>query len=163
MDLEFIGCSQEPEESKKTRRYAKADSEPPHLCLKEGDNVVCHVYTENSGNLSINATLGQALHNYSDREWCAYPLAEYFACRIPSDLSEPVYQSCSIECSLVDAYTMPGSIAFLNITVDVLASYRNMHYLDFTFRQRPHREPVPADEGLVALSVLDLPGHSISC
>ncbi|XP_076681343.1 uncharacterized protein LOC143375772 isoform X2 [Andrena cerasifolii] len=111
--LESEMYAQEPEESKKTRRYATADSEPPHLCLKEGDNVVCHVYTENSGNLSINATLGQALHNYSDREWCAYPLAEYFACRIPSELEArmaEVYQSCSIECSLVDAYTMPDSV-----------------------------------------------------
>lgn len=91
------------------------DKEPPHLCFKEGDNVVCHVYTEYSGTLPVNATLGQALNNASDRDWCAYPLSEYFTCRIPPELQvkmAEVYQSCSIECDLVDAYTMPGSTIF---------------------------------------------------
>lgn len=88
------------------------DSEPPHLCFKEGDNVVCHVYTKYSGYLAINATLGQALRNESDQDWCAYPLAEYFACRIPPELEArmaEVYQSCSIKCDLADPYTLPGN------------------------------------------------------
>lgn len=103
---------QEQEETKKTRRFTMPESEPPHLCFKEGDSVVCHVYTKYSGNLAINATLKQALNNESDRDWCAYPLAEYFACRIPPELETrmaEVYQSCSIECSLADPYTLPGN------------------------------------------------------
>ncbi|KZC13378.1 Major facilitator superfamily domain-containing protein 6 [Dufourea novaeangliae] len=111
--LESEMYTQEQEESKKNRRFAMADSEPPHLCYKEGDSVVCHVYTEYTGNLALNATLGQALNNESDREWCAYPLAEYFACRIPPELKArmaEVYQSCSIECNLVDPYTLPDSV-----------------------------------------------------
>ncbi|CAL7939106.1 unnamed protein product [Xylocopa violacea] len=104
---------QDQEETKKTRRFAMPDSEPPHLCFKEGDNVVCHVYTKYSGNVAINVTLGQALNNESDRDWCAYPLAEYFACRIPTELQArmtEVLQSCSIECNLVDPYTLPDSV-----------------------------------------------------
>ncbi|XP_076169472.1 uncharacterized protein LOC143147766 isoform X2 [Ptiloglossa arizonensis] len=105
--------AQEPDDSKKMRRFAMTDSEPPHLCFKEGGNVVCHVYTECSGILSVNATLKQALVNGSDREWCAYPLAEYFACRIPSELKAQmaeVSRTCSIECDLVDPYTLPDSV-----------------------------------------------------
>ncbi|XP_076231800.1 uncharacterized protein LOC143177626 isoform X2 [Calliopsis andreniformis] len=111
--LENEMYAQEQEESKKTRRYAMVDNEPPHLCFKEGDNVVCHVYTEYSGSLSVNATLEQALNNESSRDWCAYPLSDYFACRIPPELEArmaEVYQSCFIECDLVDPYTLPDSV-----------------------------------------------------
>lgn len=90
-----------------------AGNEPPHICFNESENVVCHVYTEYTGTLAVNATLGQALNNESGKEWCAYPLAEYFACRIPLDLKArmaEVYQSCYIECNLADAYTLPGNI-----------------------------------------------------
>ncbi|XP_053986374.1 uncharacterized protein LOC128880374 isoform X2 [Hylaeus volcanicus] len=111
--LESEMYAQEPEDAKKTRRFVTDDSEPPHLCFKEGDNVVCHVYTEYTGTLPVNATLGQASSNSSDRDWCAYPLAEYFTCRIPPELRArmaEVYQSCSIECDLVDPYTLPDSV-----------------------------------------------------
>ncbi|XP_076294364.1 uncharacterized protein LOC143215790 isoform X1 [Lasioglossum baleicum] len=105
---------QEQEEySRKSRRFAMSGSEPPHLCFNESDNVVCHVYTEYTGTLSVNATLGQALNNESDKEWCAYPLSEYFACRIPPELKTrmaEVDQTCSIECDLVDAYILPDSV-----------------------------------------------------
>lgn len=88
-------------------------NEPPHLCYKdEDDNVVCHVYTEYSGTLPVNGSLGQALNPENEDEWCAYPVAEYFACRIPSDLEVRMAvfnQSCSIECDLVDPYTLPGN------------------------------------------------------
>lgn len=98
---------QEQQETIKTRRFASLENEPPHLCFKEGDNIVCHVYTKYSGNLAINATLKQA-SNESDKDWCAYPLTEYFTCRIPPELE--VSQSCSIKCDLVDPYTLPGTI-----------------------------------------------------
>ncbi|CAK9811870.1 Major facilitator superfamily domain-containing protein 6 [Anthophora plagiata] len=104
---------EDQEETKKLRRFAMPDSEPPHLCFKEGDNVVCHVYTKYSDNLAINATLGQALNNERDQDWCAYPLTEYFTCRIPPELEigmADAYQSCSIECDLVDPYTLPDSV-----------------------------------------------------
>ncbi|XP_043509241.1 uncharacterized protein LOC122528313 isoform X1 [Frieseomelitta varia] len=104
---------QEQDEIKKTRRFAMPESEPPHLCFKEGDNVVCHVYTKYTGILATNATLKQALNNESEQDWCAYPLAEYFTCRIPLELETrmaEVYQSCSIECDLVDPYTLPDSV-----------------------------------------------------
>ncbi|XP_006607714.1 uncharacterized protein LOC102675846 isoform X2 [Apis dorsata] len=111
--LESEIYSQEQEEIKKIRRFAMPHNEPPHLCFKEGDNIVCHVYTKYSGNLAINATLRQALNNKSDQDWCVYPLAEYFACRIPLELETrmaEIFQSCTIECDLVDPYTLPDSI-----------------------------------------------------
>ncbi|XP_031832215.1 uncharacterized protein LOC116426810 isoform X2 [Nomia melanderi] len=111
--LESEMYAQDQEEFKKVRRFVMAGNEPPHICFNESDNVVCHVYTEYTGTLAVNATLGQALNNESGKEWCAYPLAEYFACRIPLDLKArmaEVYQSCSIECNLVDAYTLPDSV-----------------------------------------------------
>ncbi|KAK1130583.1 hypothetical protein K0M31_018708 [Melipona bicolor] len=109
--LESEIYAQEQEEIKKTRKFAMPESEPPHLCFKEGDNIVCHVYTKYTGILATNATLKQALNNESDQDWCAYPLAEYFTCRIPLELEmAEVYQSCSIKCDLVDPYTLPDSV-----------------------------------------------------
>ncbi|KAL0102904.1 hypothetical protein PUN28_018301 [Cardiocondyla obscurior] len=102
------------DETKKARRYVMMENEPPHLCYKdENDNVVCHVYTEYSGTLSVNGSLGQALNPENEDEWCAYPVAEYFACRVPSKLEieqAAFNQSCSIECDLVDPYTLPGGV-----------------------------------------------------
>ncbi|XP_003703511.2 uncharacterized protein LOC100877436 isoform X2 [Megachile rotundata] len=111
--LESEMYAQEQEELKKIKRFVTLDSEPPHLCFKEAGNVICHVYTEYSGNLALNATLKQALSSEGEQGWCAYPLAEYFACRIPPDLEvkmAEVSQSCSIECDLVDPYTLPDSV-----------------------------------------------------
>ncbi|XP_014486309.1 PREDICTED: uncharacterized protein LOC106750455 isoform X2 [Dinoponera quadriceps] len=106
---------QDHEETRKTRRYIIAENEPPHLCYKdEDDNVVCHVYTEYSGSLQVNGSLGQALNAENEKEWCAYPVAEYFSCRIPPDLEIRIQaefnQSCSIECDLIDPYTLPGNV-----------------------------------------------------
>ncbi|KYN01802.1 PREDICTED: uncharacterized protein LOC108774817 isoform X2 [Cyphomyrmex costatus] len=102
------------DETKKNRRYVMIDYEPPHMCYKdENDNIVCHVYTEYSGTLSVNGSLGQALNPENEDEWCAYPVAEYFACRIPHKLEvfmAPFNQSCSVECDLVDPYTLAGSV-----------------------------------------------------
>ncbi|XP_078039147.1 uncharacterized protein LOC144471193 isoform X2 [Augochlora pura] len=111
--LEQEMYQQDQEEYKKPRKFAMDGSEPPHLCFNEGDNVVCHVYTEYSGTLSVNATLGQAVNNESDKEWCAYPLSEYFACRIPPELKArmaEVGQICTIECDLIDPYILPDSV-----------------------------------------------------
>lgn len=96
-----------------------AENEPPHLCYKNKDNdIICHVYTEYSGSLPVNGTLGQALNAENEEEWCAYPVAEYFACRIPSEMEVTMAefnQSCSIECDLIDPYTLPGNNAFQNL------------------------------------------------
>jgi len=93
------------------------ENEPPHLCYKdENDNVICHVYTEYSGTLPVNGSLGQALNPENEDEWCVYPVAEYFACRIPSKLEVSMAafnQSCSIECDLVDPYTLPGNDLYI--------------------------------------------------
>jgi len=91
------------------------ENEPPHLCYKDGDEVVCHVYTEYSGILSMNGSLGQALNPENEKEWCAYPVTDYFACRIPPELEirmAAFNQSCSIECDLVDPYTLPGNVLY---------------------------------------------------
>ncbi|KAM0724971.1 Major facilitator superfamily domain-containing protein 6-A [Formica fusca] len=102
------------EETKKIRRYVMSENEPPHLCYKnEDDNIVCHVYTEYSGILPVNGSLGQALNPENEEEWCAYPMAEYFACRIPPELEVRMAefnQSCSIECDLVNPYILSGSV-----------------------------------------------------
>lgn len=90
-----------------------SENEPPHLCYKnEDDNIVCHVYTEYSGILPVNGSLGQALNPENEKEWCAYPMAEYFACRIPPELEVRMAefnQSCSIECDLVNPYILSGN------------------------------------------------------
>ncbi|KMQ98495.1 macrophage mhc class i receptor 2-like protein [Lasius niger] len=117
-DLKFNcdrrGAMEDREETKKARRYVMAENEPPHLCYKdEDDNIICHVYTEYSGVLPVNGSFGQALNPENEEEWCAYPMAEYFACRIPPELEVRMAefnQSCSIECDLVNPYTLPGSV-----------------------------------------------------
>ncbi|XP_043486605.1 uncharacterized protein LOC122514044 isoform X1 [Polistes fuscatus] len=104
---------QDLEGSKKIRRFIISANEPPHLCFKDGDNVVCHVYTEYSEDLSLNVSLKQAI-NAEDREaWCAYPITEYFDCRIPPELETRMVEynkTCAIECDLKDPYVTPGSI-----------------------------------------------------
>lgn len=90
-----------------------SEYEPPHLCYKdEDDSIICHVYTEYSGVLSVNGTLGHALNPENENEWCEYPVAEFFACRIPYTLEinmAKFNKSCSIECDLVDPYIHPGN------------------------------------------------------
>ncbi|XP_067206859.1 uncharacterized protein SP1173 isoform X2 [Linepithema humile] len=107
-------AQEDREETKKDRRYVTNENEPPHLCYKdEDDNIICHVYTEYSGILPVNGSLGHALNPENEKEWCAYPVAEYFACRIPLEMEARMAkfnQTCSIECDLVDPYTHPGSI-----------------------------------------------------
>ena len=79
------------------------------MCYKdENDNIVCHVYTEYSGTLPVNGSLGQALTPENEDEWCAYPVAEYFACRIPHKLEASMAlfnQSCFVECDFRSIYS----------------------------------------------------------
>ncbi|XP_023289628.1 uncharacterized protein LOC105698511 isoform X2 [Orussus abietinus] len=95
-------------------RYVIAESEPPHLCFKDASgNAACHVYTEFSENFSINASLKQAVNNDDFKQWCQYPVGEYFNCRIPGELVSTMAefnQSCTVECDLVDPYTLQGSV-----------------------------------------------------
>lgn len=60
--------------------------EPPHLCTKtvneKGEDVIgkCHVYTEDSEALTVQATLRSATNQENDThnaEWCNYPLGQY--------------------------------------------------------------------------------------
>ncbi|XP_066594151.1 uncharacterized protein SP1173 [Prorops nasuta] len=100
-------------DSRKTRRYVIAESEPPHLCFNQNDNVVCHVYTEYSASLPVNASLAKAINSDDKEEWCAYPVTQYFSCRIPPELEARMaefHQSCLIECDLTDPYTHTDSI-----------------------------------------------------
>ncbi|XP_035728364.1 uncharacterized protein LOC118444310 isoform X1 [Vespa mandarinia] len=113
LDIEVDYVVQDLEKSKKTRRFVIPQNEPPHLCFKDNDNVVCHVYTEYSEDLALNVSLKQAI-NADDREaWCAYPVKEYFDCRIPPELETRMAeynQTCTIECDLKDPYVTPGSV-----------------------------------------------------
>lgn len=96
---------------RKHRRYVTADSVPPHLCFNEDGRTVCHVYTNDSGNLPVNASFREASNARHKQEWCAYPIAEEFLCRIPGNM-EATYrafnQTCSIECDLLDPFMLPG-------------------------------------------------------
>nr|XP_050860898.1 uncharacterized protein LOC127068607 isoform X1 [Vespula vulgaris]XP_050860899.1 uncharacterized protein LOC127068607 isoform X1 [Vespula vulgaris] len=113
LDIGVNYVVQDLEGSERTRRFAIPENEPPHLCFKDDDNVVCHVYTEYSEDLALNVSLKQAI-NAEDREaWCAYPVTEYFNCRIPPELETRMAeynQTCTIECDLKDPYVTPGSI-----------------------------------------------------
>lgn len=59
--------------------------EPPHLCITErneqGENVVknCHVYTQDTPNIVVQADMGAAMTEPKTNEtagWCQYPLGE---------------------------------------------------------------------------------------
>lgn len=98
--------------SSTSRRHDSNDNEPPHLCFNNSDNFVCHVYTEYSNDVLVNATLKQATNAAETQEWCTYPILEYFSCRIPSQLETKmaeINQTCSVECDLNEPYTITGS------------------------------------------------------
>jgi len=52
--------------------------EPPHLCIKDEDKpVLCHVYTEDTKSLRVQATLHSAENQENEThsaDWCRYPL-----------------------------------------------------------------------------------------
>lgn len=65
------------------REIERVYVEPPHLCTKKvndkGEDVIdkCHVYTEDSEALRVQATLRSATNQENDThnaEWCNYPL-----------------------------------------------------------------------------------------
>ncbi|KAK0176210.1 hypothetical protein PV328_000368 [Microctonus aethiopoides] len=97
----------------KQKRYVIAESEPPHLCFHDGINYACHVYTNNTGSLPVNASFREASNARQKQEWCAYPIAEDFTCRIPFEMESKMAefnQSCSIECEILDPFMLPGSV-----------------------------------------------------
>lgn len=69
--------------SRGKREIERVYVEPPHLCTKKvndkGEDVIdqCHVYTEDSEDLRVQATLRSATNQENDThnaEWCNYPL-----------------------------------------------------------------------------------------
>lgn len=99
--------------------------EPPHLCTKtvneKGEDVInkCHVYTEDSDTLPVQATLRSATNQENDThsaEWCNYPL-DGWKCNIPKQQASwmKLYMNNSkckpmVECEVVDPYDSPGSV-----------------------------------------------------
>ncbi|XP_001605410.1 uncharacterized protein LOC100121799 isoform X2 [Nasonia vitripennis] len=94
--------------SSKSRRYVMPKSESPHVCYDgTGGYTVCHVFTESRDSLVVNASLRQAVNPEDIDEWCAYPVAQFFDCRIPADIQSSMArlnQSCLIECLLENPY-----------------------------------------------------------
>ncbi|XP_011297698.1 uncharacterized protein SP1173 [Fopius arisanus] len=85
----------------KHRRFVSAEKAPPHLCFDNGKERVCHVYTNASRSLSIQASFQVASNARERGDWCAYPIAESH-CRIPNDLEIRYNGSCTVECDLLD-------------------------------------------------------------
>lgn len=96
--------------------------EPPHICQlpeKEGGTKLCHVYTEDSHMITINAKLQGAMNQENEThsaEWCKYPL-EGFMCHIPPDQAEymAAYKNTTkcipkVECEVHDPYDSPNSV-----------------------------------------------------
>ncbi|XP_066993010.2 uncharacterized protein SP1173 isoform X2 [Anabrus simplex] len=86
---------------------------PPHLCYSESpDKNTCRVYTKDSGDIAVNASLLRATNaDASSEEWCRYPLAANFTCRIPSKLlGSDGHVSCQVICSLPHPYSSEASI-----------------------------------------------------
>ncbi|XP_063979301.1 uncharacterized protein LOC135163637 isoform X2 [Diachasmimorpha longicaudata] len=96
-------------DSPKQRRYVSAEKAPPHLCFDNGNERVCHVYTNASKSLSIHASFQVASNARERGDWCAYPIAESH-CRIPNDLETLYNGSCTVECDLLDPSMLQGSI-----------------------------------------------------
>lgn len=125
----------EYEDSAQQSEYASAERgkrdvpqvfvEPPHLCSKKRDLVGidvidrCHVYTEDSKSLTVQATLRSATNLENEThsaEWCNYPL-DGFECNIPQQQADwmKLYMNntkCKpmVECEVFDPYDSPGSV-----------------------------------------------------
>lgn len=83
--------------SGRLRRNAEQEKtvfiEPPHICRKSeksGETSMCHVYTEDSHLIDIDAKLHGAMNQENEThsaEWCRYPL-DGFMCHIPTRQAE---------------------------------------------------------------------------
>lgn len=99
--------------------------EPPHLCTKrtedDGRQVIdkCHVYTIDTVNLKVLATLRSATNNENNthsEEWCNYPLDGY-QCNVPelqakwmAAVTNSSNCKATVECDVFDPYDSPGSV-----------------------------------------------------
>ena len=81
--------------------------------------------------LRVNASLREALNPEDTQDWCAYPVAQFFECRIPNDMElsmSLVNQTCVVECMLEHPYdTEFGKLYILHIIISKLntKSYYN--------------------------------------
>ncbi|XP_051175961.1 uncharacterized protein LOC127291081 isoform X2 [Leptopilina boulardi] len=97
---------------KKSLLSVNMDRTPPHICYKNAEEgKLCHAFTNNTERIAVNATLGQPTNTEEVDEWCAYPVSDYFSCRIPSSLQTmEINKSCSVQCKLENPYTTPGNV-----------------------------------------------------
>lgn len=86
------------------------DRTPPHICYENAEEEkLCHAFTNNTERIAVNATLGQPTNTEEIEEWCAYPVSDYFSCRIPLSLQNmEINKTCSVQCKLEDPYTTNG-------------------------------------------------------
>nr|CAD7429569.1 unnamed protein product [Timema monikensis] len=89
---------------------APPETNPPHLCFKVSDHVMCNVFTADTPGLTINASLSQT-DNLEDgpEDWCRYPLSEDFLCHIPANLVA-AGNSCRVVCDIKDPYNATRSV-----------------------------------------------------
>nr|CAD7197746.1 unnamed protein product [Timema douglasi] len=89
---------------------ASPETNPPHLCFKVSDHVMCNVFTADTPGLTINASLSQT-DNLEDgpEDWCRYPLSEDFLCHIPANLVA-AGNSCRVVCDIKDPYNATRSV-----------------------------------------------------
>lgn len=96
--------------------------EPPHICQtaeNPTETATCHVYTEDSHKITINAKLRGATNQENEThsaEWCKYPLLD-FTCHIPPAQAEymAAYKNTTkcipkVECEVFDPYDNPNSV-----------------------------------------------------
>lgn len=99
-------------------------NDSPHVCYKDWrERKICHVFSSSSlgpgHSLMVNASLRQAINPDELKEYCKYPVAEYFECKIPATIIKD-NRSCSVECQLREPYdTDYGEIYtfFFNIII----------------------------------------------
>ncbi|XP_011503050.1 PREDICTED: uncharacterized protein LOC105366338 isoform X2 [Ceratosolen solmsi marchali] len=94
--------------SGKWRRYALPKSESPHVCYGDSNGrTVCHVFTESRNGVTVNVSMRQAINSEDTNDWCVYPVAQFFDCRVPREIERSmvqVNQTCLVECLLDNPY-----------------------------------------------------------
>lgn len=99
--------------------------EPPHICqtstshLDSEHPTICHVFTEDTHNIDIQAKLRGATNQENEThsaEWCRYPL-DGFQCHIPPQQAQYMAAvknttKCipKVECEVFEPYDSPGSV-----------------------------------------------------
>lgn len=109
--------------NRRSTNVEKVYVEPPHICqsaaMSGRDTAMCHVFTENSHLITINAKLSGATNQENEThsaEWCKYPL-DGFMCHIPQPQVEYMasYKNTTkcipkVECEVQDPYDSPKSV-----------------------------------------------------